>query len=463
MDRKIQLQQIFDSVSKEELLQFFQSQAYTNDSLALALIEEYWHPAEDDHCALVERCFAHPAVSKHGFGRLYNWMAIMEDTRALMNKAEALYDSGDALSAVEIAHLFLFKACETYMLDCGDIILSINNTYDYIRPFAMDISKAKEILVRGLVKDDIIDEETQRGLAKELIEKLKSLKKAPFLEAEMLTEDLKPRAFSAKRYMTYINKKIESQYNSYDQEKYIRRKVEFLVRLNNHEEIVQTFERWLNSGKVREAYANYLIERGNYTRALEVMDVTISECIYYNREYDKLTKQVLDKIGDHQFTIQWLRHRFCRTERKQSYYEWLKAEVPANEWKAFVDEVLKEADVTFELDFDNVEAQIYIERKEYNRLIDFFRRHSYNLDDHLAKYGTYLSEEHQEELLDRIVENTKRRAPECKRSKDYAFWVNRWDNLLRICPNVARKKLDELMQWFKQNNLQRVNSYLGRL
>ena len=81
MDRNIQLQQIFDSVSKEKLLQFFQSQAYTNDSLALALIEEYWHPAEDDHSALVERCFAHPAVSKHGFGRLYNKIGFVSPGR----------------------------------------------------------------------------------------------------------------------------------------------------------------------------------------------------------------------------------------------------------------------------------------------------------------------------------------------------------------------------------------------
>ena len=463
MDRNIQLQQVFDSVGKEELLQFFQSQAYTNESLALALIEEYWHPSENDYSAMVERCFAHPAMSKHGFGRLYSWTAIMEDTHALMNKVQDMYESGDALSAVEIARLFLFKACEVYMSDCGHVILSIGNAYDYIRPFAKDIDKAKEILVRALVKDDLIDEDTQQGLAKELIEQLKPQKKALFIEAEKLMEDLKPRAFSAKRYLTYINKKIESQYNSYEQEKFIRRKVEFLTRLNNHEEIVQTYERWLKVGEVRTAYANYLIERENYSRALEVMDITMDDCYIYTHHFDELTKLVLDKLGDHQFTINWLRHRFYRTEQKQKYYEWLKAEVPAGEWAAFIDEILKEANIAFKHDFDDVEAQIYIERKEYDRLIDFFHRNTYNLEENLARYSQYLSEEQQSELIDIVVENTKRCAPDCKRSKDYAYWVGRWHKLLQICPKVARMKLDELMLWFRQNNLQRVNNYLGQL
>lgn len=463
MDRITQLQQVFDSVSKEELLQFFQSQAYTNESLALALIEAYWHPAEKDYSALVEQCFAHPAVSKQGFGRLYSWTAIMKDTRALMNKVQDLYESGDALSAVEIAQLFLFKACDTYMSDCGHIVLSIGNTYDYIRSFVKDIDCAKEILVRALVQDDLIDEYTQQGLAKELIEQLKPLKQAPFLEAAKLTEDLKPRAFSAKRYLTYINKKIESVYNSYDQEKFIQRKVEFLKRQNNHEEVVQTYERWLKTGEVRAAYANYLIERENYTRALEVMDITMDDCYYYSNNFDEQTKQVLDKLGDQQFTIKWLRHRFYRTERKQKFYEWLKEAIPASEWKAFIDEILKEADVAFKHDFDDIEAQIYVERKEYDRLMDYFRRQTYNLDNNLVNYGHYLSEDHQAELIDLIVENTKRRAPECKRSKEYAFMVARWCKLLQICPKVARRKLNEMMHWFSQNNLQRVNNYLGKL
>ena len=99
-----------------------------------------------------------------------------------------------------------------------------------------------------------------------------------------------------------------------------------------------------------------------YDEALEVTDNdnNIHASIY---GYSKETLDILDLINDREKTIKVCKARFWKSDRKQPYFDRLRKEMTKEEWDAFIDETIRDADEVFVHDYDNVEAQIYMERK----------------------------------------------------------------------------------------------------
>lgn len=102
---------------------------------------------------------------------------------------------------------------------------------------------------------------------------------------------------------------------------------------------------------------------------------------------------------------------------KKLYYNRLRELLDDQEWEEFIDNVLVDADHIFEHDFDEIEVQIYLERKEYDKLILFCRRNTYQADENLEKYGKYMPLNDQKEAAEYIANRTKHCIAGCKRSK----------------------------------------------
>ena len=112
-------------------------------------------------------------------------------------------------------------------------------------------------------------------------------------------------------------------------------------------------------------------------------------------------------------------------------------------------ELILNADEVFKDDYDDVEAQIYMERKMYDHLVKFCLHTSYSAEENLANYAKYMSEADQRLVAQDIIKRMKRRAPECKKGNDYDYfagWIMRLYNSSPECEMIAREVAEEIVK-----------------
>ena len=115
-------------------------------------------------------------------------------------------------------------------------------------------------------------------------------------------------------------------------------------------------------------------------------------------------------------------------------------------------------------DYDDVEAQIYMERKMYDHLVKFCMHTSYNAEENLEKYAKYMSETDQRLVAQDIVERMKSRAPQCKKGDDYdhfAGWIRRLYNSSPECEKIAREVAEEILKENPNKAFRRMFERIG--
>ena len=98
------------------------------------------------------------------------------------------------------------------------------------------------------------------------------------------------------------------------------------------------------------------------------MDISGEKGVFLG-DYCEKTFEVLDLIGSREKTIEVCKYRFRTVARKQPYYDKLRKVLSKKEWETFIDDAILNADEVFQEDYDDVEAQIYMERKMYDHLV----------------------------------------------------------------------------------------------
>ena len=136
----------------------------------------------------------------------------------------------------------------------------------------------------------------------------------------------------------------------------------------------------------------------------------------------------------------------------------------SEEWDAFIDDTIRDADEVFVHDYDDVEAQIYMKRKMYDHLVKFCLHTSYNSEENLEKYAKYMSEADQRLVAQDIVERMKCRAPECKKGRDYDHfegWIKRLYNSSPECEKIAREVAEEIVKENPNKAFRRMFERIG--
>ena len=262
-------------------------------------------------------------------------------------------------------------------------------------------------------------------------------------------EDAQAKVLSPKRYIAWLQKKVDNTRGGFFRKPYLEKMVRFLDKMGKRDEAIAAME--ANKDKddeLRLLYVDMLTEWKMYDEALKVADVgdSVRSCIY---SYPKKTFAILDLINDREKTIEVCKAQFKKTDRKQVYFDRLRKEMTKEEWDAFIDDTIREADEVFVHDYDDVEAQIYMKRNMYDHLVKFCMHTSYNAEENLEKYAKYMSEVDQRLVAQDIIERMKRRAPECKRGDDYdhfAGWIRRLYNSSPECAKIAREVAEEIVK-----------------
>jgi hypothetical protein len=332
------------------------------------------------------------------------------------------------------------------------------------KPLKEVLERARVMVTELLITGDGIDDDSQRGLMKEIVAECKPFKKSHICRMDDFLEDAQAKVLSPKRYLSWLQKKVDNTRGGHFRKPYLEKMVRFLDKMGKRDEAIAALE--ANKDKddeLRLLYVDMLTEWKMYDEALEVADNdnNIHASIY---GYSKKTLAILDLMDDREKTIKVCKDRFCKSDRKQPYFDRLRQEMTKEEWDAFIDDTIRNADDVFVHDYDDVEAQIYMKRKMYDHLVKFCMHTSYNAEENLEKYAKYMSETDQRLVAQDIVERMKRRAPECKRGDDYdhfAGWIRRLYNSSPECEKIAREVAEEIVKENPNKAFRRMFERIG--
>lgn len=463
-DLSSKLSQVIGQIPKNVLYGFLCSYAQEHEELAMALVNEFWRPEKDDYRSMVQQCLMHPSPAGIKNGDGYDWGAIAADLSHIMDLAEQKVKEGSLLDAAEIVRYVMTLTCAEYEADhpYGEVY---NEMWVLRRkPLGAALERARVMLTELLITGDDIDDDSQRGLMKEIVAECKPLKKSHICRIDAFLEDAHAKVLSPKRYIAWLQKKVDNTRGGFFRKPYLEKMVRFLDKMGKRDEAIAAME--TNKGKddeLRLLYVDMLTEWKMYDEALKVADIdNLTRAGLYG--YSGKILAILDLINDRDKTIEVCKAQFKKTDRKQVYFDRLQKEMTKEEWDAFIDDTIRDADEVFVHDYDDVEAQIYMKRKMYDHLVKFCMHTSYNAEENLEKYAKYMSEADQRLVAQDIIERMKRRAPECKRGDDYdhfAGWIRRLYNSSPECEKIAREVAEEIVKENPNKAFRRLFERIG--
>ena len=463
-DLSSKLAQVIEQVPKDVLYDFLCSYAQEHEELAMALVSEFWQADKDDYRSMVQQCLMHPSPAGIKNGDGFNWGAIAADLAQMMNLADEKVKEGSLLDAAEIARYVMTLTCAEYEADHP-----YGENYGEMwwlrrKPLFDVLGRARDMVTELLINGNDIDDDSQRGLIKEIVAECKSFKKSHVCRIDDFLEDAQAKVLSQKRYLSWLQKKVDNTRGGYFRKPYLEKMVRFLDKMGKRNEAIAAME--ANKDKddeLRLVYVDMLTEWKMYDEALKVADIdNLTRAGLYG--YSGKILAILDLINDRDKTFEVCKAQFKKTDRKQVYFDRLQKEMTKEEWDAFIDDSIRDADEVFVHDYDHVEAQIYMKRKMYDHLVKFCMHTLYRAEENLEKYAKYMSEADQRLVAQDIVERMKRRAPECKRGDDYdhfAGWIRRLYNSSPECEKIAREVAEEIVKENPNKAFRRMFERIG--
>ena len=462
-DLSSKLAQVIEQIPKDVLYDFCCSYAQEHEELAMALVNEFWRPEKDDYRSMVQQCLMHPTPAGIKNGDGFDWGAIAVDLSRMMNLADEKVKEGSLLDAAEIARYVMTLTCAEYEADhpYGE---AYGEVWWLRRKSLKEVLElARVMLTELLITGEDIDDDSQRGLMKEIVAECKSFKKSHVCRIDDFLEDAQAKVLSQKRYLSWLQKKVESVRISFEKKGYLEKLVRYLDKIGQRSEAINMMEKYKSKEDLRNLYIDMLIEWKMYDEAIVLMDISGEKGVFLG-DYSGKTFEVLDLIGIREKTIEVCKYRFRTVARKQPYYDKLRKVLSKKEWDAFIDDAILNADEVFQDDYDDVEAHIYMERKMYDHLAKFCMHTSYNAEENLEKYAKYMSEADQRQVAQNIIERMKRRAPECKKGSDYdhfAGWIKRLYDSSPVCKKIAREVAKEIVQENPNKAFRRLFERIG--
>ena len=441
------LTQVIEQIPKDVLYDFLCSYAQEHEELAMALVNEFWQAEKDDYRSMVQQCLMYPTPAGVKNGGGYDWGAIAADLSQMMDLAEQKVKEGSLLDAAEIARYVMTLTCAEYEADhpYGE---QYGEIWALRREGLRDVmAKAKAMLVELLVTGEDIDDDSQRGLMKEIVAECKPFKKTHICRMDEFLEDAQAKVLSPKRYIAWLQKKVDNTRGGFFRKPYLEKLVRCLDKMKQRHEAIDMMEAYKSNEDLRNLYIDMLIEWKMYGEAIVLMDISGEKGVFLG-DYSGKTFEVLDLISSHDKTIEVCKYRFRTVVRKQPYYDKLRKVLSKKEWEAFIDDVILNADEVFQDDYDDVEAQIYMERKMYDHLVKFCLRTSYNAEKNMERYAKYMSKADQRLVAQDIIKRMMLRALECKKGSDYdhfAGWIRRLYNSSPECAKIAREVAEEIV------------------
>lgn len=202
-----------------------------------------------------------------------------------------------------------------------------------------------------------------------------------------------------------IDKLLEERKDSYDLYQLVLRKVDLLLGQKEQGKADDMIRQYLYLSEIREMEVEKLMEREQYDEAIRLLDEGIEiaekeEHIGTVDEWLKTKLRIYEMTHQTSDVINTCRLLFVLGRDRLEYYSKLKTLVPKEEWKSFLDTMMKETQFSKYFSFgENDEAEIYVREKDYERLFMLLSSVNYNQLKALMKYAHHLKNTHSEPLI----------------------------------------------------------------
>ena len=209
----------------------------------------------------------------------------------------------------------------------------------------------------------------------------------------------------AEKALELIDELLEVRKGTCDIYQSVLRKVNPLLEQNEEQKADDTIRQYLYLTEIRRMEVDKLIARCQYDEAICLLNdgIEIAEREMHSGTVGEWLKMKLDiyeithRVSE---VIDTCRLLFVVGSDKLIYYSKLKTLVPKEQWKSFLDRMMKEAELSDYFSFvGNDKAEIYVKEKDNDSLFSLLSSVRYNQLEALMKYAHYLKDTHSEKLI----------------------------------------------------------------
>ena len=326
-----------------------------------------------------------------------DWETVFNRMDIFLEKADFFLNVGNIDTTIDIALQTLRSIGENY----EDGLLYNDDLYpsDYCE-------QAGDLLIK-VIEHPKTTQKQKTAILQELgqLAKLSTYRDYDLYDIDELLMQINLSIQPAEKTLELIDKLLEERKDTYDLYQIVLRKVNLLTELHEEQKAADTIRQYLYLTEIREMEVDKLIASCQYDEAIRLLNEGIEiaekeEHIGTVEEWLKTKLRIYEMTHQTAEVINTCRLLFVSGRDQLEYYSKLKTLVPKEEWKSFLDTMMKETQFSEYFSFDgNDEAEIYVKERDYERLFKLLSSIRYNQLEALMKYSYHLKDTHSEQLI----------------------------------------------------------------
>lgn len=333
-------------------------------------------------------------------------------------KAENLYNQKSYGDVASIALQILRSIGKHYVVD------QYWEYYDDYFALEKDCNLAEKYLMQ-LVKMKTVPGKLKKAILKSLdtIGDMEGYAEYQFYNMVRFQKNFDIYAHPHEKRLVQINKRLNGVKASYKTRiELIENKIILLCLLNQEEEAEATFNKYRHLPEVRKIWVRILIENELYEKALSVLDDGIcmekeNDIILNTQKWLEDKVVIYQMIGDIPNVVSLARKLFIDLKGSLHYYRLLKQFVLPDEWQSFYNELIEQTTFLREDALPCVEAEIYLEEGDTERLIYLLKNNASFMV--LLNYSKYIKDNFPPELMKILETNIRNFVSEAHFDRHY--------------------------------------------
>ena len=409
IDETVDIQQLLSFANPQELSQFIYEYASMHPEFKTALLNRFMAKElsatskEKDYRAEIQNVFNDSYYNrKSRYHNRYDdfdcdWETVFNRMDIFLEKADFFLNVGNIDTTIDIALQTLRSIGENY----EDGLLYNDDLYpsDYCE-------QAGDLLIK-VIEHPKTTQKQKTAILQELgqLAKLSTYRDYDLYDIDELLMQINLSIQPAEKTLELIDKLLEERKDTYDLYQIVLRKVNLLTELHEEQKAADTIRQYLYLTEIREMEVDKLIASCQYDEAIRLLNEGIEiaekeEHIGTVEEWLKTKLRIYEMTHQTAEVINTCRLLFVSGRDQLEYYSKLKTLVPKEEWKSFLDTMMKETQFSEYFSFDgNDEAEIYVKERDYERLLKLLSSIRYNQLEALMKYSYHLKDTHSEQLI----------------------------------------------------------------
>ena len=409
IDETVDIQQLLSFANPQELSQFIYEYASMHSEFKTALLNRFMAKElsatskEKDYRAEIQSVFNDSYYNrKSRYHNRYDdfdcdWETVFNRMDIFLEKADFFLNVGNIDTTIDIALQTLRSIGENY----EDELLYNDDLYpsDYCE-------QAGDLLIK-VIEHPKTTQKQKTAILQELgqLAKLSTYRDYDLYDIDELLMQINLSIQPAEKALELIDKLLEERKDTYDLYQIVLRKVNLLTELHEEQKAADTIRQYLYLTEIREMEVDKLIARCQYDEAIRLLNEGIEiaekeEHIGTVEEWLKTKLRIYEMTHQTAEVINTCRLLFVSGRDQLEYYSKLKTLVPKEEWKSFLDTMMKETQFSEYFSFGgNDEAEIYVKERDYERLFKLLSSIRYHQLEALMKYSYHLKDTHSEQLI----------------------------------------------------------------